>query len=159
MQEGRECSLRNAKPEEMRSRRVLNCPSEPATQLLWSDDGQAASNPKVRVADQSSRNARPTCTDGEPRPGLPCLDWPFHIRECTGGLAYPEPSSGIQEWKFQRIQPNLWPQYKPSAHELSGPWSASPAEIFWRCTISRSSDTTRRQSRALFSRAGANSRR
>src|SRR5216683_1772022 len=34
---------RNAKPEERRSRRVLNCPSEPATQLLWSDDVSALS--------------------------------------------------------------------------------------------------------------------
>src|SRR5260370_12625258 len=49
--------FRNAKPEEMRSRRVLNCPSEPSTQLLWSDDGQAASNPKVRVADEPSGTA------------------------------------------------------------------------------------------------------
>src|SRR5712691_8871769 len=35
--------LRNAKPEERRSWRVLNCPSEPATQLLWSDDVSAVS--------------------------------------------------------------------------------------------------------------------
>src|SRR5260370_6598825 len=36
---------RNAKPEERRSRRVLNCPSEPATQLLWSDDELSGSYP------------------------------------------------------------------------------------------------------------------
>jgi hypothetical protein len=40
----------------------------------------------VRVADHSSRNACPFKTVEGPRPGLPYLDWPFHIRKCSGGI-------------------------------------------------------------------------
>ena|SRR6266851_2511079 len=47
---------RNAKPEERRSRRVLNCPSEPATQLLWSDDELTGSYVLTRTPTTLSRS-------------------------------------------------------------------------------------------------------
>src|SRR5258706_14673320 len=54
-------------------------------------------------------------------------------------------------------QQNSWPRHEPPAYPIFGPLSVLLAGISWRCTISRSSDTTRRRSRALFSRVATNS--